>query len=239
MVRVKVVRTGDIVEVIYDKGRWHILEKKRKEALKIMKILRKYGLNPIVHGSLARGDVRKTSDIDIVVPYVVPSYRIELALENIGYSPYRRLIVQATPQHALKAYIILDELEQKMVSFPLVKLSRRELEFYKFGGLLYLEDLIEDLRVPGVDKRLILIKPTEKGHIEMPIIGKEPEVASLLRISIDVIEERIRVLTKRDEKGRTGVFMKYELKPNETFEEALEKLTKKNPYVRRIVNERT
>ncbi len=240
MVREKVVRVGDAVEVIYDSKRWCILVEKRRETLKIMSALFKYGLNPIVHGSIARGDVREASDIDVVIPYVVPSYRIELALENAGYIPYRRIVVQATPQHAIKAYIVLDELETRVVSFPLVRLSRKEYEFYKFGGLLELSDLKENVlkRVPGVDKRLMLIKPTEKGHVEEPIIGREAEVASILGISVDVVEERVRVLTRRDKLGRTGVFVKYELKPTETFEEALDKLARENPHVRRIVYER-
>ncbi len=240
MVKEKVVRVGDRVEVVYEPKRWKILVEKRKEALKIMEALSKFGLNPIIHGSIARGDVKETSDIDVVVPYVVPSYKVELALEAIGYKPFKRIIVQATPQHALKAYIILDEFETKVVSFPLVKLSRREYEFYRFGGMLEFEDLKRNImkRVPGVDKRLMLIKPTERGHVEEPIIGKEVEVASLLKVSIDVVEERVRVLTRRDKLGRTGVFIKYELKPGETFEEALDSLLKSNPYVRRIFYER-
>lgn len=239
MVKEKVTRVGDIVEVTYNSDRWLLLKEKRKEAQKIMEALKKLGLNPIVHGSIARGDVRKTSDIDIAILTPTPSYRVELALENIGLRPYKRLIIQATPRHAPKAYIILDELELKVVSFPLVKLSRKELEFYRFGGMLYLEDLLKDLRVPGVNKKLILIKPTEKGHIEVPVIGREAEVAAVLNVSIDVVEERVRVLTRRDRLGRTGVFVKYFLKPDEAFEEALKKLMKSNWYVRRIVYERT
>ena len=239
MVKEKVVRIGDVVEIVYDDVRWRILREKRREALNIMNALRKLGLNPIVHGSLARGDVKESSDIDIAILYPVPSYRVEIALENSGYKPYRRLIVQATPKHAPKAYIVLDELEMRVVSFPLVKLSRREIEFYRFGGLLYFEDLKKGLRVPGVDKRLVLIRPTSRGHIEMPVIGREAEVASILNVSLDVIEERVRVLTRRNKLGRTGVFVKYVLKPGETFEEALEELMKANQYVRRIVYERT
>jgi len=239
MVKEKVVRVGDIVEVIYSDTRWKILREKRKEALAIMSALKKLGLNPIVHGSVARGDVKETSDIDIAILYPVPSYKVEIALENSGYEPYKRLIVQATPRHAPKAYIVLDEMEMKVVSFPLVKLSRKEVEFYKFGGLLNFEDLKKNLRVPGVNKRLILIKPTNKGHIEVPVIGREAEVSSILNVSLDVVEERIRVLTRRDRLGRTGVFVKYILKPDETFEEALEELMKTNQYVRRIVYERS
>ncbi len=238
MPREKVVRVSDVKEVVYDEKRWSILKSKRAKALKIMKALSKFGVYSIVHGSIARGDVTDKSDIDVFVPYRIPSYIIELALESIGLRPYSRLIVQATPTHAVKAYIILDQTEEMVVSFPLVKLKQREIEFYKFGGQLDLEGLRRNLRVPGVDKRLILIKPTPTGHIEMPIIGRESEVASLLKISIETVMERIKVLTRRDEKGRTGVFVKYELMPDESFEEALNKLMASNPLLRRQVYER-
>jgi len=238
MPREKVVKISDVKEVVYDKRRWRILKSKRMKALEIMEALRRYGLYSIVHGSIARGDVTEKSDIDVFIPYKVPSYMVELALESIGLKPYIRLIVQATPTHAVKAYIILDQLEERVISFPLVKMRQREIEFYKFGGQLDLEGLRRDLRVPGVDKRLILIKPTPKGHIEIPIIGRESEVASLLGISIETVNERIKVLTRRDEKGRTGVFVKYELSPDESFEEALDKLMARNPLLRRQIYER-
>ena len=38
---------------------------------------------------------------------------------------------------------------------------------------------------------------------------------------------------KRDAVGRTGVFVKKELSPDETFEQALMSLSKENPAVRR------
>lgn len=238
MPREKVVRVSDIREVVYDEARWNILKTKRLKALKIMEVLSRFRLYSIVHGSIARGDVTEKSDIDIFIPYYIPSYIVELALESIGLKPYTKLIVQATPTHAIKAYIILDQSEETIVSFPLVKLKERELEFYKFGGQLDLEGLKKNLRVPGVDKRLILIKPTRRGHIEIPVIGRESEVASILGISVETVMERVRVLTRRDEKGRTGVFVKYELSPDESFEEALYKLINRNPLVRRQVYER-
>jgi len=40
---------------------------------------------------------------------------------------------------------------------------------------------------------------------------------------------------KRDEVGRTGVFIKKELAPDETFEMALKKLADDNPAVRRRI----
>ena len=53
-------------EVVYDEKRWRLLRDLRKKALKLMKPLADHGLNPIVYGSLARGDVREDSDIDTV-----------------------------------------------------------------------------------------------------------------------------------------------------------------------------
>ena len=41
--------------------------------------------------------------------------------------------------------------------------------------------------MPGVDKRLILIRPTEDGHIEEDITGRESQVSKLLNISIDIV----------------------------------------------------
>ena len=43
----------------------------------------------------------------------------------------------------------------------------------------------------GVDKRLMLIEPTEKGHVESSIIGKEEYVAKLLGISAETVLDRV------------------------------------------------
>ncbi len=231
--REKIGRVGEFVEVVYDRRRWSILRKKRRKTLEIMKALVAYNLNPIVHGSIARGDVRENSDIDVVLLEPVPSYIVEIALEAAGFRPVKKLIVQATPSHTPKAYIALDEEEEKVVSFPLAKLGTREYEFYMFGGLLRINDLIGKLRVKGVDKRLMLIEPTPEGHIESSIIGRESEVAKILGVSVDTVLERVRVLTRRDEKGRTGVFIKHVLPPDVNIEEALEYLKKKYPLLRR------
>ncbi len=237
-VKWKIERRVEYREVYYDEKRWEILRSKRREALKIMEALVRQGLTPIVHGSIARGDVNPKSDIDVFIPFMVPSYRVELALEMAGMKPYKRFIVQATPGHAPKAYIALDEEELRMVSFPLAKLSRNEYEFYKFGGLLDIEGLRKNRRVPGVDKRLILIEPTEYGHKESPVIGRESIVARIVGVSIETVLERVRVLSRRDEIGRTGVFLQYELSPDESFEKALAKLARENQYVRRILQSR-
>ncbi len=236
--REKVERRFEYREVVYDDEHWELLKEKRAKALEVVKALRKFNLSPLVHGSIARGDVSKSSDVDVVIPYVVPSYVVELALENAGLAPVKRIIVQATPSHTPKAYLVLDELEERVVSFPLAKLLKREYEFYLFGGALDYDGLCSDKRVPGVDKRLVLIEPTPRGHRESPVIGREAEVAKILGVSIDVVEERVRVLTRRDAIGRAGVFVSYTLAPEETFEEALHKLARSNPHVRRVLIER-
>ena len=234
----KIARRIEYQEVVYDEHRWSILRKKRNIAKRIMHALKSMGLYSIIHGSIARGDVDENSDVDVFIPHPVPSYRVELALEMAGFKPYKKFIVQATPHHTPKAYIALDEKELQMVSFPLAKLTPREQEFYKFGGMIDLEGVENNVRVPGVDKRLILIEPTPRGHKESPVIGRESEVARIVGVSIDIVLERVRVLSRRDEIGRTGVFVYYELVDDESFEEALSKLAKENPFLRRVLRER-
>lgn len=237
MVREKIVRSGDRVEVIYSEGRWKIFKRKRNKAIRIMEALKSLGLNPIIHGSIARGDVTRTSDVDIVILDPPPPYLVELALESKGYKTYHKCIVQATPNHTPKVYLYLSPEELECVSFPLSKLKPREVEFYSFGGIVDFDSLRvdPDLRVPGVNKRLQLIIPTSNGHLEEPIIGRESEVARLLKISLETVEERIRVLTRRDEVGRTGVFIKRYLPPDQSLEEAIEELKRENINFRRAV----
>ncbi len=234
----KIARRVEYREIVYDEHRWRVLKEKREVARRIMEALKSMGLYSIVHGSIARGDVDEKSDVDVFIPYPIPSFKVELALDMAGFKPYKKFIVQATPRHTPKAYIALDEEELKMVSFPLAKLTTREQEFYKFGGMIDLEGLVSNLRVPGVNKQLVLIEPTPKGHKESPVIGRESEVARIVGVSIDIVLERVKVLSRRDEVGRTGVFVYYELGSDESFEEAIHKLAKDNPHVRRVLRSR-
>jgi len=227
----KPVKRAERVEVVYDKKRWNLLRELRFKTVQIMEILEKFHLSSIVHGSIARGDVSETSDIDIFLPDLPSSFVIETALERSGVSVNRRLVVQATPLYAAKGYIEIDN--QRCVSFPLVKLRPVEKDFYKFGGEASLSMLREDVRVPGVDKRLMLIEPTSEGHVESAVVGREEEVANLLGVSFNTVLDRVHALLRRDEVGRTGVFIERELSPNETFELVLKKLADQNPAVRR------
>ncbi len=238
MPREKVDRTHEYREVIYDERHWELLKKLRGKAVRLLERLEKAGIHAVVHGSIARGDVWSGSDIDVFIPWPIPSFRIEIALEGAGYLVYQRYIAIATPSSTPKAYISLDPEDRVTVSYPLLKPGRRELEFYQFGGMLTLTELRSNKRVPGVNKRLILIEPTSYGHRESPVIGREAEVASIVGVSVDTVLERVRVLTRRDEIGRTGVFVKHVLSPDETFEQALLEISGRNPLVRRLLRER-
>ena len=169
---------------------------------------------------------------------VIPSYIIELALEELGCNIYSKMIVQATPMHTPKAYYVLDPYEEVVVSFPLAKFLPREYEFYKWGGMLDSQSLERDVRVPGVNKELVLIEPTPRGHRESPVIGREEEVASILGISVETVRERVRILTRRDEIGRTGVYMKVDVALEECVEDVLRRLANNDPKLRRVLKER-
>jgi len=214
----------------YDKRRWKILEEKRRKAIEVMERLRTY--SPVVHGSVARGDVREDSDIDIAILHPVPPYAVELALGEFSHG----YIIQATPSSTPKVYLCLDPYEEVVVSFPLANLNPREVEFYAFGGQLDLKGLLEGKRVAGVNKELKLIEPTPEGHWEEPIIGKEGMVAKLLGVSQSTVEERVKLLTRRREKGRTGVFIKIRFEGS--AQEALYDALRSNKALRDSLRER-
>jgi predicted nucleotidyltransferase len=227
----KPLKHAESVEVFYDEEHWRLLKTLRNSALELMKALSQFHLHSIVHGSIARGDVSRKSDIDIFISEPPSSFAIENALEKAGFSFLRRVLVQATPIYALKGYVELAE--NVCVSFPLVKMRCVERDFYKYGGELSLQMLKDDLRVAGVNKRLMLIEPTPKGHVESSIVGREEEVASFLGVSLETVYDRVRALRRRDEVGRTGVFVERELAADEAFEMVLQRLADVNPAVRR------
>jgi len=231
---------GLIVEegrlVVYDSSRWRLLQQKRALALALLRHLERHGIAGFLYGSVARGDIAERSDVDVFVP----DYNHAL-LEQVGREfaePHRVAIVQATPSHAPKAYIYFDAEELYCLSFPLAPLSPREEEFYRFGGLLSLRGLEAGDRVPGVNKRLMLVYPVEEGHRELEVVGREGPVARLLGISQETVKERVRVLSRRREKGRTGVYMAYTLRPGETLAAALFSLASLKAPLRRLLESR-
>ncbi len=227
----KPLRHAERLEVHYDRQHWQLLKALRFEAIKLMKVLERANIATITHGSIARGDVTAKSDVDIFIPNPPSSFTIETTLERAHIQPTRRLIVQATPHYAAKGYVEIDE--QHAVSFPLAKMRQVEREFYRFGGETTLTALREGRRVAGVDKRLMLIQPTPEGHVETTIVDGEAAAAKLLGISVETALDRVHALLRRDEVGRTGVFIEKELTSDETFEMALKKLAETKPEVRR------
>ena len=228
---VKPNKRTDYKEVTYNSERWALLRDYRAKATGIMTALDAFRLQTQVHGSVARGDVNKNSYIDVFVAEPQSSFLVETALEKAGIPINARLLVQATPTYAMKAHIEVDA--RTSVSFPLMHMRRVEMEFYKFGGELDLNQLDADTRVAGADKRLMLIEPTAKGHVESSIIGREEQAARTLGISVETVLDRVHALLKRDKVGRTGVFVKKELASDETFEMGLKRLADNNPAVRR------
>ena len=227
----KPVTRAERIEVAYDEKRGELMRQFRLEAAGVMEALERSHILSVVHGSIARGDVSPKSDVDVFVPTVLSSFAIETALRESGISISRCMLVQATPTYSIRGYVEIDE--RRCVSFPLSRLRKTEREFYMFGGEATLEMLRGNRRVPGVDKRLVLIEPTAEGHVESSVIGHEELVARLLGISVETVLGRVRILLRRDRVGRTGRFIERELLPEETFESVLKKLAEENPAVRR------
>lgn len=223
----------DVKEVVYDSAHWMLLQKLRGKAVKIMDALAARSLSSAVYGSVARGDVNKKSDVDVIIPYATSSHTVELALRMGGLQIFSRRIAQATPSHTPKAHIYLDAVDETCLTFPLTSFRSLELEFYRFGGFQQVEEIKTEKRVPGCDKRLRLIQPTQTGHVESLIRGREREVARIVGVGVRIVEERIRVLTRRERVGRTGIIFSRDLEEDEVFEEALKQVSDTNPIVRR------
>ena len=220
----------------YDQRHWDLLRRLREKASKILKVLQENLIEGFIFGSVARGDVSSKSDIDIIIFHPVKVYLLEYILDE-HFKIYMREIVQATPMHAIKGYIYLDP--QTIITIPLTRLSELEVEFYKFGGIMGYPSLTDfKKRVPGINRKLLLILPTPDGHIEKSVIGREPEASKLLGISQDIIKERVRILLKRDEIGRTGVFLRKVLSEDESFDLVLNKLSNQHPAIRNLIKRR-
>jgi len=213
-----------------------LLQQKRERSKTLLEMFVKEGLNPFIYGSIARGDIHNDSDIDMVLIQSIAPYQIEIILEKNGFKNYFREIIMATPADTLKLYIYLNELES--ITIPLSKFNKKSSEFYDFGGKINLNQILNSIRVPGINKRLVLIQPTSDGHEEYSIIGNENLAAKQLSVGINLINERKRVLLRREKFGKTGVFLKRSIGVGETTELVLKKLSNKNTIVRKKLLQR-
>jgi uncharacterized protein len=209
-------------EIIYSEAHWTLLKSLRTKALVIVGLFHQNGLETLTYGSIARGDIKISSDIDIFLKQQIPSYRIELILEGAGIQILEKKIIQATPNDVVKGHFILPD--DICLTFYLSNLGKLGLEFYNFGGSVSYQELTNDDRKPGINKQLILIEPTEKGHIESLLMDKQFSAADILKVSQKMIDQRIRVLNRRDKVGRTGVFINQSLDVSENVEEKLREM---------------
>jgi predicted nucleotidyltransferase len=185
----------------------------------------------VVYGSIARGDISETSDIDVYIPHPPSPTIIEAILESAGIESVTREIIQATPSYAAKAYIYLDE--TRGFSFPLVSLRQSEEDFTGFAGRITYAQLVNEERVPGVNKDLLLIEPIKDGHIEYSISGIEGIVAKKLAVNTRIVHQRIKILKRRKKVGRTGVYIKRELAPDESFSTVFNEIRRSDSAIRR------
>jgi predicted nucleotidyltransferase len=133
----------------------------------------------------------------------------------------------------VKGYIYLDDLTS--VSFPLVEMMPSELLFYDVAGKVDLEGVRSGVRVPGMNKSLVAIIPVDDGHLEYPVELDVEKAAKLMGVRPDALRERVRVLKRRREHGRTGLYKEIELSAEETFSGVLKRLVDTNPYLKRRV----
>jgi predicted nucleotidyltransferase len=80
----------------------------------------------------------------------------------------------------------------------------------------------------------MFIEPTPGGHIETPLSDLSPGwVARKIGVGQAIVEERMRVLERRADVGRTGIYLKRQLAPDESFEQVLAELMYEDPALRR------
>ena len=82
----------------------------------------------------------------------------------------------------------------------------------------------------------MLIDPVADGHVETSIIGQEAAAARKIGVGLDIVRERIEVLSRRDSVGRTGVYLKRMLSTGESFEDVLRHLGAADPNVKRRIS---
>lgn len=199
-----------------------------------MTLLRPF--HPFCYGSIARGDINLSSDSDIIID-PSPTYKYEELLKNKWSS---RSIIQATPYQGPK--IIYQLNEQISLTVPFTTLSQRESEFINFGGSLSLPKFQNGEYSPGINKQLMLVEVQDKKGYSFKYISIKNIpihlVARKVNTGVETILERIRVLSKRDEIGRTGLYVNHMLQEGEQPEEVLRKLANEKPSLRKILNRR-
>ncbi len=221
-------------KVVYDEKRWRTLREKRAVAERVLSALYEAGItDAFVYGSVARGDVRPESDVDAFIPHPVNPEILQARVEELLGGWKRRAVVQATPTYAVKGYIYLDDLTS--ISFPMVEMMPSELLFYDVAGKVDLEGIRKGIRVPGMNKSLMAIIPVDEGHLEYPVELDVEKAARLIGVSPIALRERVRVLKRRREHGRTGLYREVELSGDETFSGVLKVLLDSNPYLKRRV----
>jgi len=220
--------------IVYNEKRWSILRNKREIAKKVMAPLCIHGYNPIIYGSIARGDVDEDSDVDVFIEQVVNPALLETIVEKSLGGWIKRTVVQATPGYVVKGYIFIDELVS--ISFPLIEMLPNEAEFYSIAGKLSYSDVLENKRRGGMNKSMMIIIPVEDGHMEFPARQDPDLAAKLIGVDPKALRERLHVLEKRKEHGRTGTYIEVELDEGSTFPQVLKAIINENPILRRRIN---
>jgi len=231
MAREKTAKEVTEKDIVYSKKQWQIFERLRNEAKEILQCLKKNNIEAIIHGSLARGDVNAKSDIDVFIIDNISSFKLEMALEQNNILVYKKEIVQATAWQLIKSHYHIND--YTTITFPLVKPKKQELDFYHFGGAITYNQIKKNMRVAGIDKRLMVIIPKETGHTEYSLIGNEKRASKDVKINQNIINERIDVLKRRDRIGRAGVFLKKEVPPDMSVEQFFKYLADRNPSLKR------
>ncbi len=214
-------------EVRYTEEHWELLHALRDRARRVVETLSQLGLEGWVHGSVARGDVRPGSDVDVFVPTPVSPHVVDAFMDTAPFEVVGVTAVLPTPRDCVRIKVAMEE--DIEVTFPITPPTDRELEFFDFSGKLTPDSLKLDERVPGVDKRLRMIEPEPWGHVEYSILGREGEAATKLGVSTQLVHERVRALTRRDKVGVQGVHAKVEGRPGEPVIELLRELGRRNP----------
>jgi predicted nucleotidyltransferase len=225
------VKAQEDYEITYSADHWELFRAIRQRAMRITGLFAEEGFATYTFGSVARGDIKATSDVDIILQQRIPTFRVEIILDQAEIPVLEKKIVQATPNDVIKANYQLED--DVCLTVLLTDFTRLPFEFYKFGGAVTHEQMLQEVRVPGVDKQLLLIQPTPTGHHASSIIQQPQVAAQIIGVSTQIVEERVRVLERRDKVGRTGVYLNVPVAQDESCENVLNNLAKTNPMIRR------